>query len=431
MNNKKLAIPVFSIIAFLAAIGLYFLSLYNFLLYHLIVEFLAMSIGIFVFVIAINTINITSNVFILLIGTTFFTSAILDFLHTITFKGMNILPIGGTNIASQLWISARFVQAVGLLAGAFIINLIVTKRCKIFIASGFSAYFILSVLFILILRIFPTTFIEGQGLTSFKKIMEYIIIFILLLSIIFYSLNREKLGKKGYYYVIASIAFFIISEFLFTLYHDDYGIYNTIGHLLKIGSYIFFYMLLIRTNLIEPLTLLAGNLRSANEKLQDIASHDSLTGLLNHNGVFKEMHKQFEVAKRFKKDFSIIMFDIDDFKKINDIKGHPVGNEALKFIAKIINQSVRSLDIKGRYGGDEFIISPIEAGEEEALRIAQKIQNNLEEKPLPAKCYFERFTVSMGISIKKNDRAFNEIINIADKALLQSKTLGKNRITLL
>jgi len=121
MNKKRIAISIYSIIALLCAAGLYFLSLYNYLLFHIFIEFAAISIGIFVFVIAINTINITSNVFILLIGTSFFTSALLDFIHTIAYKGMNILPASGTNIASQLWISARFVQAIGLLAGAFII----------------------------------------------------------------------------------------------------------------------------------------------------------------------------------------------------------------------------------------------------------------------------------------------------------------------
>ena len=431
MKNKKIAIPVYSIIALLFSVVFYFLSQYNFLLYHIIVEFISISIGIFVFAIAINTINITSNVFILLIGTTFFTSAILDLLHTIAFKGMNILPVSGTNIASQLWISARFVQAAGLLAGAFIVNMIVTKRCRILISLISSVYFILSVVFIMFLKIFPTTFVDGQGLTLFKKIMEYIIIFILLLALVFYSVNREKLGKKSFYYIAISIGFFIVSEFLFTLYRDDYGVYNAAGHLVKIGSYVFFYMLLIKTSLIEPLALLAGNLRIANEKLMNMASHDSLTGLLNHSGVFKDLQKYFEISKRFKKEFSIIMFDIDDFKKINDIKGHPVGNEALKFVAKVINKSVRDLDIKGRYGGDEFIISPIEASSEESLNIAQKIQHNLQEMPLPAKSAFERFTISVGISSMKNGRTFNELVKLADKALLQSKLLGKNRITII
>ena len=97
----------------------------------------------------------------------------------------------------------------------------------------------------------------------------------------------------------------------------------------------------------------------------------------------------------------------------------------------MINKSVRDLDIKGRYGGDEFIISPIEASSEESLNIAQKIQHNLQEMPLPAKSAFERFTISVGISSMKNGRTFNELIKLADKALLQSKLLGKNRITII
>ncbi|MEI7616609.1 MAG: GGDEF domain-containing protein, partial [Actinomycetota bacterium] len=184
-------------------------------------------------------------------------------------------------------------------------------------------------------------------------------------------------------------------------------------------------------NLKNPFKILSNNLKSKNEELQFIATHDSLTGLSNQSSIFEELGRQFEIAKRFSKNFSIIMIDIDDFKIINDSFGHIAGDNALKFMADIINKTVRDLDIKGRYGGDEFLISPIEVSELKALEIAQKIQENLRLYKLPSNCPFKKFTISAGVSGIRAKRTFDQVLATADKALLKSKQLGKDRVTFM
>jgi diguanylate cyclase (GGDEF)-like protein len=177
--------------------------------------------------------------------------------------------------------------------------------------------------------------------------------------------------------------------------------------------------------------MLFNNLKGKNEQLQFVAAHDNLTGLSNKSAVFEELRKQFEIAKRFNKNFSIIIIDIDNFKAINDSYGHPEGDEALKFMAEIIKKTVRDVDIKGRFGGDEFLISPIEANELEAVRITQKIQENLKNVIISDNYSFKKFTISAGVSGVRDKNTFDEMLIAADKALLKSKFDGKDRVTLI
>ena len=184
MKNKILKIFLFTIIAILILVLLYFISQYNYILFHFIAEISSIVIGVCIFLIAINTIQTTNTVFMIFMGTSFLTSSAIDFLHTLAYKGVNIFSGFDTNLPTQLWVSARFIQAVSLLAGAFIIDKLVTKRCKILIPLIFSIYFIIIILSIFIFKFFPTAYIEGVGLTPFKKITEYFIIIILIISII-------------------------------------------------------------------------------------------------------------------------------------------------------------------------------------------------------------------------------------------------------
>jgi len=275
-------------------------------------------------------------------------------------------------------------------------------------------------------KIFPACFIEGIGLTRFKIISEYVIIAILISAIVVYTLKRKLFEKRFYVFLLISILAFIASETCFTFYTDVYGFFNMLGHLFKVISYFYIYKLFIEMNLKSPLEILFKDLNSSNKDLKVIASIDNLTGLPNRYYLFKKMETQYEIAKRFNRDFSIITIDIDDFKKINDLLGHPAGDEALKALAVIMNDSMRDVDIKGRSGGDEFIICPIETNIIQALEITKKIKKKLQE----GKNIFN-YTVSFGISALKNNESLENIIYSSDQALLKSKRLGKNRITVI
>ncbi len=431
MVKKLLQISLFTVIVAAVMIGLYTLSLYNYVLFHFIIEFASIAIGICVFLIAVHTSYLTKNAFMIFLGAGLFTSSLLDFLHTLSYKGLNIFAGFDTNLPTQLWVSARFVQIIGMLIAAFLISKVLTKKMTVFISLFYSLIFIGFILAIFVFKVFPACFVEGYGLTDFKIISEYVMSAIALGAILIYFFRKDLIGKRNFHLITFSLVFFILSELSFTLYIDVYGFFNMLGHFFKLASYYFIYRFFIANNLRDPFKILFSNLHRANEKLAYIASHDGLTGFLNQTAVFEAMKKQYHIAKRFQKPFSVIMLDVDDFKYINDRHGHPAGDEALKHLSAVLAATVREVDIKGRYGGDEFLISPLEADSARALSIAQKIQENIVKSPLPENAAFDPFNVSIGISGLTDDVGFDEIINKADKALRKSKEAGKNRITLL
>ena len=431
MTKKIVRIILLSLAAAGVIAGLFLLSRYNYLLFHFSIEIASIIIGICLFIIVINTFRLTNNVFLLFLGTSFLICSLIDLIHTVAYKGMNIFPGITPNIPTQLWVSARFLQAVCLLIAPFILNKLATKRCIILMSIFFPLIFVGIVLSIFYFKNFPVCYIDGVGLTSFKKVSEYIISGIFLGSIIIFTTKR-KLISEYYYLILFSLIFSILSELSFTLYTDVFGLYNSLGHLFKVISFIFIYRIFIGISLRNPFALLFKNLKESNEKLAVMSSTDSLTGISNPTTVFKELKKQYDIARRFDKNFSIIMIDIDNFKNINDVFGHPAGDEALKCLANIIKSSERKVDIKGRFGGDEFIISPIETDVHAAQIIIEKIMEKLKSAdPTGGRFGPFKITVSAGVSGLRGDKTLDNIISDADKALLESKKNGKNRVTIL
>jgi diguanylate cyclase (GGDEF)-like protein len=430
--TKKIAKLILLSLAGAAVIaGLFLLSRFNYLLFHFSIEIASIIIGVCLFIIVINTFRLTNNVFLLFLGTSFLTCSVIDLLHTITYKGMNIIPGITTNIPTQLWVSSRFIQAACLLIAPFILDRLTTKRCIILTSIFFPLIFAGIVLSIFYFKNFPVCYIDGLGLTSFKKISEYIISGIFLGSIIIFTIKR-KLIKEYYFLILFSLIFSILSELSFTLYTDVFGLYNTLGHLFKVISFIFIYRIFIGISLRNPFDLLFKNLKDSNKKLAVMSSIDGLTGLSNQATVFKELKKQYDIAKRFDKNFSIIMIDIDNFKNINDVFGHAAGDEALKCLANIIKSAERKVDIKGRFGGDEFIISPIETDVHASVTIIEKIMVKLKSAdPTGGRFGPFKIAVSAGVSGLRGDKTLDDIISDADKALHESKKNGKNRVTIL
>ena len=428
-KNLTRNILFFASLPFITA-GFFFLSRFNYLLFHFSIEILTIIIGVCTFIIVLNTFRLANNVFLLFLGVSFLACFLIDLVHTITYKGMNIIPGITPNIPTQLWISARFLQAVCLIIAPFIINKFISKKIIVVLSVIFPLILAGIFLSIFYFKNFPVCFVDGVGLTTFKRVSEYIISAILLGSIIIFTTKR-KLISEYYYLIIFSLVFSILSELSFTLYSDVYGVFNAIGHVFKLISFFLIYRIFIVTCLRNPFAILFKDLKETNEKLAIMSSIDGLTGISNQTSVFKELKNQYDIAKRFDKKFSVIMIDVDNFKKINDVLGHPSGDEALKFLAGIITNSVREVDIKGRYGGDEFIISPIEADAHFAEIIANKIMENLKlSDPTYGESVLPKITISVGVSELSGDKTLDNIVSEADNALLESKKNGKNRITI-
>lgn len=163
------------------------------------------------------------------------------------------------------------------------------------------------------------------------------------------------------------------------------------------------------------------SLEMLNEKALEKAKTDKLTSTLNKDGIIGKI-TEFIHDKRIK-SFSILFFDIDDFKGINDKFGHHVGDKTLKTLAIKVNSLKRNEDFFGRYGGDEFIILLKDTTTAQALMIADRYRINISRDTSP------RFTVSMGVATYPNDgRSVDDLLKTADLGLYATKDEGKDGV---
>jgi diguanylate cyclase (GGDEF)-like protein len=169
-------------------------------------------------------------------------------------------------------------------------------------------------------------------------------------------------------------------------------------------------------------------IKSYNKKLEKLALYDGLTHLQNRrtfNGYFEKALKQF---KRDKIPKSIIFFDLDDFKLVNDNYGHLVGDDVLKRIAAILKLQIRDSDNVARWGGEEFLILLNNSDLEQTFNIAEKLRNCFENDIELNNLVKEGITASFGVSTFKSDDTIEKIISRADKTLYKVKNSGKNRV---
>ncbi len=166
------------------------------------------------------------------------------------------------------------------------------------------------------------------------------------------------------------------------------------------------------------------------EQMRTLSITDSLTGLFNRRYLDNRLFEELQRATRYDTVFALAIFDIDDFKLFNDTEGHQAGDEALKTIANIAKESLRSIDILGRFGGEEFSIIMPQTDRDAAFLVAERVRKNIREF-IPASWNAfprERLTVSIGISIFPADgKDAKELIRSTDKALYRAKVAGKDR----
>lgn len=170
-------------------------------------------------------------------------------------------------------------------------------------------------------------------------------------------------------------------------------------------------------------------LRSYLSQMRKIASTDSLTGLFNRRHMMDWGERELKRCLRFERPFSVIIGDIDWFKKINDTYGHRVGDEVIQAIGKLLKSSVRTIDIVCRYGGEEFVILlPEINGKGAAEIVCARISKQLNETPFSTSAGILKVTLSLGVAEnqgKSSDLAL--LIHRADVALFEAKRAGRNR----
>jgi diguanylate cyclase (GGDEF)-like protein len=175
---------------------------------------------------------------------------------------------------------------------------------------------------------------------------------------------------------------------------------------------------------------LAVTFNSMADKLEDIATRDGLTNLLNKKAILQILDSELTRARRHETTLSLMMLDLDYFKKINDTYGHQAGDAVLVTASGLIEKYVRGIDFVGRYGGEEIIIVLPDTSETESVEIAERIRRCLASTPIAvSESKFVNVTVSIGIAMFPNDGIDQEdLLKNADLAMYQAKGAGRNQV---
>lgn len=176
--------------------------------------------------------------------------------------------------------------------------------------------------------------------------------------------------------------------------------------------------------------LMEESLRESEQRYQQLASTDGLTGLTNRRHFFELGELEFNRAQRYVRALSVILFDVDHFKRVNDSYGHQVGDQVLRELARCCRNCLRSMDLVGRYGGEEFVLMLPETALADACRFAERLRQVVTAQiiPLTAEQSFS-ITISLGVATLKADIvSLDQLIELADQKLYQAKHNGRNQV---
>jgi diguanylate cyclase (GGDEF)-like protein/PAS domain S-box-containing protein len=161
------------------------------------------------------------------------------------------------------------------------------------------------------------------------------------------------------------------------------------------------------------------------KKLHTLATRDTLTGVYNRYSLNKEIDINIKKYERYEDIFGLLMLDIDHFKNVNDTYGHDVGDLVLKELCSVIENLIRETDVFGRWGGEEFLLILPKTNKDEAISIATRIKNIIEEHKFE---YIPQVTVSIGVSIYTQSIKKEIFLKDVDDALYKAKSTGRNRV---
>ena len=167
------------------------------------------------------------------------------------------------------------------------------------------------------------------------------------------------------------------------------------------------------------------------DKIYQDATHDGLSKLLNHQTFKERFQDEILRAERFQHYMTVMMFDLDKFKQINDTLGHPYGDYVIQMVSNILKENVRAIDLVARYGGEEFVVILINTTAENAMPVGRRIVQNIADYPFSLNGQDAKMTISSGMSeYPTHHKSMKELISFADQAMYQVKSQGGNDIIL-
>ncbi len=264
---------------------------HSYLLFHSLVELFSVIVAVTIFVVVWNTRRLIENNYLLFLGISFLFTGGFDLLHTLAYKGMGVFPAYDANLPTQLWIAARYLQAFSFLLAPIFLS---RPPRPHLVFAGYTAVTVLLIFSIFFRDLFPDSFIEGKGLTAFKKTSEYVICLFLALSAVLLYRKKEYFDGKVLWLLIGSLTVSVAAELSLTSYASVYGFANALGHYFKILAFYLIYKAVVETSLMKPYSLLFRDLKRKEEDLREFSSrlevmvHVRTTELANANAELRQ-----------------------------------------------------------------------------------------------------------------------------------------------
>jgi diguanylate cyclase (GGDEF)-like protein len=188
-------------------------------------------------------------------------------------------------------------------------------------------------------------------------------------------------------------------------------------------------MILEKGRLYDELLRLNQRLQETMDSLERLATRDSLTGLWNRRSVLELLRRELARARREQRALAVVMLDIDHFKSVNDLIGHLAGDEVLAEVTRRVATTLRSADVLGRLGGEEFLVILSPADRQTAMEVMERARLACAAAPIPVNGRPLEVTISLGATIVEPERTVDPpaVLRAADRALYRAKHQGRNR----
>lgn len=397
---------------------------------HSCMELLAIVVAALVFSISWHSYRSEQAGNLSLLACGYLAVALLDSAHLLSYRGMpDFITPSSVEKAIDFWLAARLSEALVLLGVALRAWRPLTHPQQRYqwLAATLGGVALMVYLRLYQPQLFPRMFIEGQGLTPLKIVMEWLVIGLLACAAVGLLRRREQpFDRQG---LLLAVGISILSELCFTAYRNPHDIYQLLGHAYKVLACLVVYRVVFVSSIQQPYIQLTSEIserRRAEQQVETLSFYDNLTGLPNLDLLRDRTSKALSTLSRDAQQVALLYMDIDGFKDVNDSLGHACGDTLIRELGSRLQGLLRSSDTLCRATGDEFVIlmPDVENAESVGL-LAERILHGL-QRPFLLHGHLQTISLSLGAAVAPHDGQDCEtLLRNAETAMYQAKQDGR------